>query len=137
MFEFFFKYPASVFSKGTFVLAGGWPVWLLILAIIGVRIGLAFFVRRSTSARVKGGRSAVVWLLQTLLASVLLLLVVAPGAERRDTASAAEYRGCGRGRFLQHGGRRCGERVAQERGGQRPEQRARQTVTGEIPGSAL
>jgi uncharacterized membrane protein len=78
MFEFFFKYPASVFSKGTVVLAGGWPVWLLILAIIGVGIALAFFVRRSTSARVKGGRSAVVWLLQTLLASVLLLLLWHP-----------------------------------------------------------
>ena len=41
MFEFFFKYPASVFSKGTFGLAGGGPVWLLILAIIGVGAGLA------------------------------------------------------------------------------------------------
>ena len=78
MFEFFFKYPASVFSKGTVVFAGGWPVWLLILAIIGVGIGLAFFVRRSTSTRVQGGRSAVVWLLQTLLASVLLLLLWHP-----------------------------------------------------------
>ncbi|MGA3189828.1 MAG: glutamine amidotransferase [Bryobacteraceae bacterium] len=78
MFEFFFKYPASVFSKGTFVLAGGWPIWLLILAILGVGVGLAIYVRRSTSARVKGGRSAVVWLLQTLLASVLLLLLWHP-----------------------------------------------------------
>ncbi len=78
MFEFFFKYPASVFSKGTFVLAGGWPIWLLILAILAVGIGLAFFVRRSTTARVKGGRSAMVWLLQTLLASVLLLLLWHP-----------------------------------------------------------
>src|SRR3984957_6936069 len=78
MFEFFFKYPASVFSKGTVVFAGGWPVWLLILAIIGVGIGLAFFVRRATSARVQGGRSAVVWLLQTLLASILLLLLWHP-----------------------------------------------------------
>jgi uncharacterized membrane protein len=78
MFEFFFKYPASVFSKGTVVLAGGWPVWLLILAIIGVGVGLAFFVRRSTSARVQGGRSVAVWLLQTLLASVLLLMLWHP-----------------------------------------------------------
>jgi uncharacterized membrane protein len=78
MFEFFFKYPASVFSKGTFVFAGGWPIWLLILAILAVGVGLALFVRRSTSTRVRGGRSAVVWLLQTLLASVLLLLLWHP-----------------------------------------------------------
>src|SRR5580700_5697395 len=80
MFEFFFKYPASVFSKGTFVFAGGWPLWLLAIAILAAGVGLAFFVRRNTakSARVKGGRSAVVWLLQTLLASVLLLLLWHP-----------------------------------------------------------
>jgi len=80
MFEFFFKYPASVFSKGTLVFAGGWPLWLLALAIIAAAVALAFFVRRNTerSARVKGGRSAVVWLLQTLLASVLLLLLWHP-----------------------------------------------------------
>src|ERR1700722_16573136 len=80
MFEFLFKYPASVFSKGTLVFAGGWPLWLLALAILAAAGALAYFVRRNTasSARVKGGRSAVVWLLQTLLASVLLLLLWHP-----------------------------------------------------------
>src|SRR6202451_1231864 len=78
MFEFFFKYPASVFSKGTFVFAGGWPVWLLILAIIGVGVGLALCLRRASSARVHGARSVAVWVLQTLLASVLLLLLWHP-----------------------------------------------------------
>jgi uncharacterized membrane protein len=80
MFEFFFKYPASVFSKGTFVFAGGWPWWLLAIAIVAAGVGLAWFVRRNAanSVRVKGGRSAVVWLLQTLLASLLLLLLWHP-----------------------------------------------------------
>src|SRR6202790_4672058 len=78
MFEFFFKYPASVFSKGTLVLAGGWPVWLLIVAVLAAGGALAYFVQRSTSARVKGGRSAVVWLLQILLASLLLLMIWHP-----------------------------------------------------------
>ena len=80
MFEFLFKYPASVFSKGTFVFAAGWPLWLLAIAIIAAGLALAFFVRRNAeqSARVKGGRSAVVWLLQTLLAAVLLLLLWHP-----------------------------------------------------------
>ena len=40
MFEFLFKYPASVFSKGTFVFAGGWPLWLLGIAILA---GVAIF----------------------------------------------------------------------------------------------
>lgn len=79
MFEFFFKYPASVFSRGTFVFAGGWPLWLLGIAILAAALGLAWFVRRNaTSARVKGGRSAAVWVLQTLLASILLLLLWHP-----------------------------------------------------------
>src|SRR5579864_6382287 len=80
MFEFLFKYPASVFSKGTFVFAAGWPVWLLAIAILAAGLALAFFVRRNTaaSARVKGGRSAAVWLLQTLLASLLLLMLWHP-----------------------------------------------------------
>src|SRR5580698_4333735 len=78
MFEFFFKYPASVFSKGTLVFAGGWPVWLLILAVIGVGVGLALFLRRASSARVHGARSVAVWLLQTALASLLLLMLWHP-----------------------------------------------------------
>ena len=30
MFEFLFKYPPTVFAKGSFVLLGEWPVWALI-----------------------------------------------------------------------------------------------------------
>src|SRR5215813_12073509 len=80
MFELFFKYPASVFSKGTFVLLGGWPVWLLGLAVVAVSVGLGLLIRkRSTgSIRVAGIRSAMVWLLQTALASVLLLMLWHP-----------------------------------------------------------
>ena len=33
MFELLFKYPQAVFSRGTFVLLGGWPVWLLAVAL--------------------------------------------------------------------------------------------------------
>ena len=29
MFEFFFKYPSPVFTKGRFVLLSTWPAWLL------------------------------------------------------------------------------------------------------------
>jgi uncharacterized membrane protein len=80
MFELLFKYPASVFSKGTFVFVGGWPVWLLIVVILAAGAGLAILVRsRATgSVRVAGVRSGVVWLLQTLLASILLLMLWHP-----------------------------------------------------------
>jgi len=80
MFELLFKYPAAVFSKGTFVFLGGWPSWLLIAAILAAGVGLALLVRSraSGSVRVAGARSVIVWLLQTLLASVLLLMLWHP-----------------------------------------------------------
>ena len=80
MFEFFFKYPSSVFSRGTFVLLGGWPKWLLIVAIAAAAVGLALYLHRNLkgSARVKGFRSALVWVLQTALASILLLMLWHP-----------------------------------------------------------
>src|ERR1700690_2682694 len=80
MFEFLFKYPSSVFSKGTFVLLAGVPKWVLAVAVIAVAVGLAAVVQRraSGSARVMGMRKAAVWLLQTLMAAVLLLLLWHP-----------------------------------------------------------
>ena len=80
MFELFFKYPMSVFSRGTFVLLGGWPKWLLILAIIAAAVGLGMLIRRTAtgSARVRGARTVAVWIMQTLLASVLLLMLWHP-----------------------------------------------------------
>ena len=80
MFELFFKYPLSVFSKGTLVLLGGWPKSLLWAAIALAAVGLAVLIRQRSagSARVTGIRSAVVWLLQTFLAAVLLLMLWHP-----------------------------------------------------------
>ena len=80
MFELLFKYPRAVFSKGTFVLLGGWPEWLLGTAILAAAVGLAILVwnRSAGSVRVHGLRSAAVWILQTLLASVLLLMLWHP-----------------------------------------------------------
>ena len=79
MFELLFKYPQAVFSRGTFVLLGGWPVWLLAVAILAVAGGLGFLVwKRAGSGRMAGVKSAAVWLLQTLLAAVLLLMLWHP-----------------------------------------------------------
>ncbi len=80
MFEFFFKYPAAVFSRGTLVLLGSWPVWSLGAAIAIAAAGLWFWVHRNAagSGRIGSLRSASVWLLQTLLASLLLLMLWHP-----------------------------------------------------------
>src|SRR5271168_4906838 len=80
MFELLFKYPHAVFNKGTFVLLGGWPVWLLGVAIAVAAVGLWFIVRlySADSLRVNGLKSVAVWLLQTALASILLLMLWHP-----------------------------------------------------------
>jgi hypothetical protein len=46
MFEFFFKYPAAVFSKGEVVLLGGWPAWILALLIAGSAAAIGYLVWR-------------------------------------------------------------------------------------------
>ena len=79
MFELLFKYPQAVFSRGTIVLVGGWPLWLLGLAILVAAAGLGYLVwNRAGSGRVAGVRSVAVWLLQTLLAALLLLMLWHP-----------------------------------------------------------
>src|SRR5579862_353525 len=77
MFELLFKYPASVFSKGQFVLLGAWPAWVLALAILGIAAGLGWQVRKRHGL-LTGARPAVIWLLETLLASLLLFLLWHP-----------------------------------------------------------
>ncbi|MBI3209642.1 MAG: hypothetical protein HYZ37_12190 [Candidatus Solibacter usitatus] len=78
MIEFLFKYPATVFSKGSFVLLGAWPVWVLILCIAAGAAALAYpawKMRERSAGRARGLRLASLWLLQSgLLALVLLLL---------------------------------------------------------------
>jgi hypothetical protein len=45
MFEFFFKYPRSVYTRGHFALLGAWPVWMLVLLIVAAAAGLAWLTR--------------------------------------------------------------------------------------------
>lgn len=81
MFEFFFKYPSTVFSKGSFVLLGSWPVWTLWASIAAAAAVLAWLLwRRRTEVApgIRGLRGGAVWLLQTLLVSLLLLLLWHP-----------------------------------------------------------
>lgn len=79
MFEFFFKYPAPVFSKGSFVLLSGWPVWLLIASIAAAAGGVAFLVlKRAAKGPVTGLRAVAIWALQTALAALLLFMLWHP-----------------------------------------------------------
>ena len=78
MFEFLFRYPRAIFSKGEIVLLGGWPPWLLLLLILAGAVGLGLLMRARQSGAmgsIKGWRSVVVWALQSsMLAAVLTLL---------------------------------------------------------------
>ena len=78
MFEFLFKYPQAIFSRGTFVFANGWPLWLLGAAVAAAGVALGYLIWSKTGARNGGIRAAAVWLLQTVLAALLLFMLWHP-----------------------------------------------------------
>src|ERR1035438_1733244 len=77
MFEFLFKYPLSIFEKGKFVLLSGWPVWLLVLLIAAAGAGL-FWNMRARHGLLTNPRSIVIWLAQTALIALVLLMLWHP-----------------------------------------------------------
>jgi uncharacterized membrane protein len=81
MFEFLFKYPPTVFAKGSFVLLGQWPVWTLAALLLIAAAGLGWVIwsrRRAIAPTMRGPRTAVVWILQSLLVCLLLFLLWQP-----------------------------------------------------------
>ncbi|MBV9760749.1 MAG: hypothetical protein JO340_09310 [Acidobacteriaceae bacterium] len=81
MFEFLFKYPAAVFSKGTFVLLGPWPRWILAAALASTAALLAAAIwrkRTRAASRLTKERLFALWGLQSALAAILLLLLWEP-----------------------------------------------------------
>jgi uncharacterized membrane protein len=81
MFEFFFKYPIAVFSKGQFVLLGAWPRWILCLLVLAAAAGLGWRMRSRlahASHSLKDWQAGVIWLLESLLISLLLILLWQP-----------------------------------------------------------
>jgi uncharacterized membrane protein len=77
MFEFLFKYPATVFSRGQFVLLSAWPAWVLGLGILAIAAGLGWHVRQRRGF-LTGARPVAIWLLETLLAALVLFLLWHP-----------------------------------------------------------
>ena len=81
MFEFLFKYPRSVYSRGQYALLGAWPKWMLVLLILAAGAALALLIRSRLAQAapvMRTWRSWVIWGLQTLLAALLLVLLWQP-----------------------------------------------------------
>jgi uncharacterized membrane protein len=81
MFELLFKYPRTVFSKGTLVLLGAWPWWVYVVLVLAAGAGLGWLIRSKmpeASTQVKNWRAGVIWLLQFALAALVLLLLWQP-----------------------------------------------------------
>ena len=80
MFELFFQQPLSVFQKGTFVFQSGWPVWLLVVLVVAGGGLLGWFGWQKT--RAAGWpllRSAALWVMQSTIVALLLLMLWQPG----------------------------------------------------------
>jgi uncharacterized membrane protein len=81
MFQFLFKYPSAVFSKGHLILLGGWPKWMLGVLLLVTAAGLALSIswRMSQAApSLRSWRASVIWLLQSFLVALLLVLLWKP-----------------------------------------------------------
>lgn len=81
MFEFFLKYPRSVYARGQFALLGAWPKWMLVVLILAAAAGLAWLIRSRMAQAVpliRGWRAWVIWVFQAMLVAVLLVLLWQP-----------------------------------------------------------
>jgi uncharacterized membrane protein len=81
MFEFFFKYPPSVYARGQFAFLAAWPRWILVVLILAAAASLAWLIRSRLAQAapvMQSWRAWVIWGLQTLLAALLLVLLWQP-----------------------------------------------------------
>ncbi|HXX16689.1 MAG TPA: glutamine amidotransferase [Candidatus Eremiobacteraceae bacterium] len=81
MFQFLFKYPGPVFTKGRFVLLSSWPAWLLVLLTLAAAIGLGLLIRRklrNAPPELRNWRAWVIWCMQSALVALVLFLLWQP-----------------------------------------------------------
>ena len=77
MFELLFKYPASLFHKGQFVLLTPWPIWALAIAILAAA-GLLFWHVHRNHGMLSGLRPVAIWLLESGMVALILFLLWHP-----------------------------------------------------------
>jgi len=81
MFQFLFKYPSPVFTKGRFVLLSTWPAWLLPVLIAACACGLAMLIRwrqRDAAPKLRSWRAWMLWGMQAVFVALILLLLWQP-----------------------------------------------------------
>ena len=81
MFEFFFRYPAAVFSQGNFVLLSGRPRWVLCLLLFGAALALGWRIYSQfgrSSQNLKYWQAALIWMLESAVACLILILLWQP-----------------------------------------------------------
>ena len=77
MFEILFKYPLSIFHKGTFVFLTPWPLWLMAIGILAAA-GLLFWQVRRSHGMLSGLRPVAIWVLETCMVALILFLLWHP-----------------------------------------------------------
>src|ERR1700722_2025053 len=82
MFQLLFKYPLSTFANGQLLLPGRWPVWVLWIPALTSAPALTGLVA-SRLPRLPSGawdwrKGLAIWLLESLMVAVLLLLLWQP-----------------------------------------------------------
>ncbi len=81
MFQWLFKYPIPVFTKGRFVLLGAWPGWLLPVLILVGTASLFVLIRMrlgDAAPNLRTWRASVLWGLQTATLALVLTLLWQP-----------------------------------------------------------
>ncbi len=113
MFEALFKYSRATFARAEFVFASGWPVWLLVAAIVASAAVVAVVVwRRRQGLGV--ARAATLATLQAALLALVLVLVWRPALVSQtlrpqenavavlvDTSASMRYGESGKSRLQQ------------------------------------
>ena len=81
MFQWLFKYPIPVFTRGRFVLLGGWPGWLLPFLILIGAASLFVLIRmrlRDAAPNLRTWRAGALWGLQAATLALILTLLWQP-----------------------------------------------------------
>ncbi len=77
MYEFLFKYPRQAFTDSEFVLASGWPLWLLFtLGVVSLALVVGFLAWKR--ATMKWWQLGILGLLQAAMVALVLFVVWQP-----------------------------------------------------------